>query len=84
MSDKQLTPDALAALQGRFQQQSRKAQAYYAVMHEARRVLGTDEAASSWMEAPLAAFEQQTPAQLVASGREQEVLAHVRGLKPAR
>ena len=84
MSDKQLTPDALAALQGRFQQQSRKAQAYYAVMHEARRVFGTDEAASAWMEAPLAAFDRQTPAQLVAAGREQDVLEHVRGLKLAR
>lgn len=84
MSDKQLTPDALAALQGRFQQQSRKAQAYYAVMHEARRVLGSDDAASAWMEAPLAAFDGQTPAQLVAAGREQDVLEHVRSLKPAR
>ncbi|THC43603.1 antitoxin Xre/MbcA/ParS toxin-binding domain-containing protein [Massilia sp. Mn16-1_5] len=84
MSDKPLSSDALAALQGRFQQQSRKAQAYYAVMHEARRVLGSDEAASVWMEAPLAALDRQTPAQLVAAGREQEVLEHVHGLKPAR
>lgn len=81
MSDNTLNPDALAALQGRFKQQSRKAQAYYAVMHEVQRVLGSDEAASSWMEAPLAAFENQTPAQLVAGGREQDVLEHVRTLK---
>jgi uncharacterized protein (DUF2384 family) len=82
--DERLSADALGALRARFDAQSRKAQHYYAVMHEARRVYGTDEAASSWMEAPLAAFGNQTPAQLVVAGREQEVLEHVRGLKPAR
>jgi uncharacterized protein (DUF2384 family) len=80
--DAPLTLDALAALQGRFQQQSRKAQTYYAVMHEVRRIVGSDEAASSWMEAPLAAFKGETPAQWVAAGRENAVLEHVRTLKP--
>ena len=79
--DAPLTPDSLTALRERFQQQSRKAQAYYAIMHEARRVLGSEEAASAWMEAPLAAFEGSTPAQLVAAGRENALLEHVRGMK---
>jgi uncharacterized protein (DUF2384 family) len=82
--DAPLNLDALAALQGRFQQQSRKAQAYYAVMHEARGVLASDEAASSWMEAPLAAFEGKTPAVLVADGRENEVLEHIRSSSKLR
>jgi uncharacterized protein (DUF2384 family) len=82
--DGPMTPDALAALRERFGQQSRKAQAYYAVMHEARQVLGSDDAASAWMEAPLAAFEGQTPAQLVAQGREQALLEHIRSMKPTR
>ena len=77
-----LAPDSLTALRDRFQEQSRKAQAYYAVMHEAKRVLGSDEAASSWMEAPLAAFEGKTPAALVGAGREREVLEQVRAMKP--
>jgi uncharacterized protein (DUF2384 family) len=84
MSDKdgQLNPDGLAALRARFEQQSRKAQAYYTVMHAVRSVLGNDEAASAWMEAPLEAFGGSTPAQLVNEGRADEVLAHVRTLKP--
>ena len=82
--DQQPAPDAMAALRDRFQQQSRKAQAYYAVMHEARRVLGSDEAASAWMEAALAACGGQTPAQLVAAGRETEVLEHVRSMQGSR
>ena len=80
--DGPLTPDSLAALRERFGQQSRKAQAYYAVMHEVRGILGSDEAASSWMEAPLAAFEGKTPAALVGAGRENDVLEHIRSLKP--
>jgi uncharacterized protein (DUF2384 family) len=78
--DNKLIPDNMAALQARFQEQSRKAQAYYAVMHEAKRVLGSDAAASSWMEAPLAAFEGKTPAALVGAGRENAVLEHIRSL----
>ena len=76
--DAPLTPDSLTALRERFQQQSRKAQSYYAVMHEARRVLGSDDAASNWMETPLMAFEGKTPAQLVAEGREHALLEHIR------
>ena len=84
MSDKdeQLNPDGLAALRARFEQQSRKAQAYYTVMHAVRAVAGDDDAASAWMEAPLPAFDGRTPAQLVNEGRADEVLAHVRSLKP--
>ena len=84
MSDKdeQLNPDGLAALRARFEQQSRKAQAYYTVMHAVRAVAGNDDAASAWMEAPLPAFDGRTPAQLVNEGRADEVLAHVRTLKP--
>jgi uncharacterized protein (DUF2384 family) len=84
MSDKdeQLNPDGLAALRARFEQQSRKAQAYYTVMHAMRAVAGNDDAASAWMEAPLPAFDGRTPAQLVNEGRADEVLAHVRSLKP--
>jgi len=81
MSDEQLNPDGLAALRARFEQQSRKAQAYYTVMHAVRAVLGSDEAASTWMEAPLAALGGSTPAMLVNEGRVDEVLAHVRTLK---
>lgn len=76
-----VSPDAFSALQARFQQQSRKAQAYYTVMHEAGKVLGGDAAADAWMNAALPAFEGRTPAQLVGDGRADEVLAHVRTLK---
>jgi uncharacterized protein (DUF2384 family) len=79
--DEQLNPDGLAALRARFEQQSRKAQAYYTVMHAVRAVLGNDDAASAWMEAPLAAFGNKAPAQLVNEGRVDEALAHVRTLK---
>ena len=41
-NDGQLNPDGLAALRARFEQQSRKAQAYYTVMHAVRAVLGGD------------------------------------------
>jgi hypothetical protein len=77
----QLNPDGLAALRARFEQQSRKAQAYYTAMHAVRAVLGYDDAASAWMEAPLAELGGGTPAQLVNEGRVDEVLAHVRSLK---
>jgi uncharacterized protein (DUF2384 family) len=76
-----LSPDAFAALRERFQQQSRKAQAYYTVMHEAAAVLGGDAAAAAWMNAPLAALGGQTPSELVGAGRAEDVLAHVRSLK---
>jgi uncharacterized protein (DUF2384 family) len=80
--DEQLNPDGLAALRARFEQQSRKAQAYYTAMHAVRAVLGNDDAASAWMEAPLAAFDGKTPAALVNEGSVDQVLAHVRALKP--
>jgi uncharacterized protein (DUF2384 family) len=70
--------DNLAALQARFQQQSQKAQSYYAVMHEARGVLGSDDAADRWMNAPLAELGERSPAQLVNDGRIDEVLACIR------
>jgi len=79
--DDSLSPDAFAALRARFQQQSRKAQAYYTVMHEAGKVLGGDAAADAWMNAPLAALGGQTPADLVGAGREEDLLAHVRTMK---
>ncbi|MBQ5941853.1 DUF2384 domain-containing protein [Massilia sp. AB1] len=71
----------MAALRDRFQHQSRKAQAYYTVMHEVRRIVSGDDAANAWMNQSLGAFEGKTPAELVGEGRELEVLAHVRGLK---
>ena len=48
---------------------------------KARQVLGSDDAASAWIEAPLPAFEGRTPAQLVAQGREQALLDHIRSMK---
>lgn len=83
MSNDQLSPDAMAALRERFQQQSRKAQAYYNVMHAARAVLGSDEAADAWMNAPLPALGGKTPAQAVGEGREDEVLGYAQVLKKA-
>jgi len=77
-----LSPDAIAALQARFDGHSRKAQAYYAVMHEARKFLGNDDAADAWMKAPLPALDGRTPAELVADGRTDEVLACLRAVKP--
>jgi uncharacterized protein (DUF2384 family) len=79
--DEGLKPDGLAALRARFEQQSQKAQAYYTAMHAVRAVLGGDDAASAWMEAPLPALGGKTPAQLVGDGRVDELLAHVRTLK---
>lgn len=80
-NDEQLSPDSMAALRERFAAQSRKAQAYYAVMHEIKGVVGNDDAANAWMNAPLEAFDNETPAQLVAAGREHEALDHIRSLK---
>jgi uncharacterized protein (DUF2384 family) len=80
-NDAQPTPEAFAALRARYQEQSRKAQAYYAVMHEARTVVGTDDAASAWMNEPLPSFGGKTPAEVVNDGREEEVLTYIRSLK---
>lgn len=79
--DQQITPSAFAALQASFQKQSRKAQAYYTAMHEVRKVLKTDDAASAWMEAPLAALDGQSPAEAVGAGREDAVLDCIRALR---
>lgn len=77
-----LNPDSIAALQARFQNQSRKAQTYYAVMHEVRTILGSDEAADNWMTSPHAELNGSTPAQLVNDGRTDEVLACIRNTQP--
>jgi len=76
-TDGPLPAQGIEALRARFEAQSRKAQAYYAVMHQARAFAGSDEAASAWMEAPLDAFGGRTPAQLVGEGRAEEVLGHI-------
>jgi len=76
-----IKPDAFAALQARFGQQSRKAQAYYTVMHEVRGIVGSDDAASAWMNEPQPALGGKTAAAAVGEGREDEVLAYVRTLK---
>lgn len=78
--DGQLSTQGIEALRERFQQQSRKAQAYYTVMHEARRIAGNDEAASAWMNTPLPAFDGKTPAQLVEDGEAEKVLAYIASL----
>jgi len=77
-TDNPLNPDGLAALRARFQAQSRRAQGYYNVMHEARRSAGSDDAVNDWMNAPLAEFDGKTPAQLVDAGQEERVLAYLR------
>ncbi|QOY93494.1 DUF2384 domain-containing protein [Massilia sp. UMI-21] len=76
-----LEPDAFAALKERFDQQSRKAQAYYTVMHAVRGIVGSDEAASAWMNEAQGAFGGKSAAEAVGEGREDEVLAHVRSLE---
>ena len=77
----QLDPDAFAALQARVKQQSRKAQAYYTVMHEVRAIVGSDEAASAWMNEAQGALGGKSAADALGAGREDEVLAYVRSLK---
>jgi uncharacterized protein (DUF2384 family) len=79
-TDDQLSAASVAALRERFEQQSRKAQAYYNLMHAARAILGSDEAADAWMNAALPALGGKTPAQAVGEGREQEVLGQVQTL----
>jgi len=79
--DEQSGIAGLDALRARFEQQSRKAQAFYTVMHEARQHLGGDDAAHAWMNAPLASLDGRTPAGLVGEGRVDEALAQARALK---
>lgn len=83
-NDEQLTPASLTALRARFEAQSRKAQAYYTVMHEIKAIVGNDDAANDWMNAPLAACGNQSPAALVGAGREHEVLDYIRTLKKTK
>jgi uncharacterized protein (DUF2384 family) len=80
--DGHLSPQGIEALHKRFQEQSRKAQAYYTIMHRVRGVVGNDDAASAWMNQPLPAFDGKTPAQLVSDGCEDDVLGYVESLKP--
>lgn len=80
-ADESIKPDNFAALKERFGQQSRKAQAYYTVMHEVSAIVGGIDAASAWMDQPIAALGGKSAAEAVGEGREDEVLAHVRSLK---
>lgn len=79
--DGQLSSQGIDALRTRFQEQSRKAQAYYTIMHRVRGVTGNDDAASAWMNEPLPTFDSKTPAQLVSDGREDEVLGYIDSLR---
>ena len=72
------SPDNISALQARDQDHSRKAQTHYAVMHEVRQVLGSIDAADAWMTTPQPELGDSTPAQLVAAGRIDDVLARLR------
>jgi uncharacterized protein (DUF2384 family) len=76
----QLSSEGIEALRTRFEDQSRKAQAYYTVMHAVREIAGSDDAASAWMEKPLPAFDGKTPALLVGEGRAEEVLGYIDSL----
>ncbi|WP_420474595.1 MbcA/ParS/Xre antitoxin family protein [Noviherbaspirillum sp. ST9] len=78
--DGQLSPQGLEALKSRFEAQSRKAQAYYSVMHRMRDIAGSDDAASAWMEKPLAELGGKSPAQLVNEGRADDVLGYIDSL----
>ena len=77
-----LSPDSITALQSRFQDHSRKAQTHYAVMHEARQLLGSDDADDRWMTTIQPGLGEATPAELVAAGRVDEVLACLRKTPP--
>jgi uncharacterized protein (DUF2384 family) len=81
MDKDQAGPDALAALRERFGQQSRKAQAYYTVMHAVRAIVGSDDAASQWMSQPIGALGGKSAAEAVGEGRADEVLAYVASLR---
>ena len=75
-----LSSEGMEALRTRFQEQSRKAQAYYTIMHRMREIAGNDDAASAWMEKPLPEFNGRTAAQLVSEGRAEEVLGYIDSL----
>lgn len=78
--DERLSTQGIEALRTRFQEQSRKAQAYYTIMHRVREIAGSDNAASAWMDEPLPKFDGKTPAQLVSEGRADEVLGYINSL----
>jgi uncharacterized protein (DUF2384 family) len=78
--DERLSTQGIEALRTRFQEQSRKAQAYYTIMHTVRKIAGNDDAASAWMDEPLPKFDGKTPAQLVSEGRADEVLGYISSL----
>lgn len=65
------------ALRTRFQEQSRKAQAYYTIMHRIRDIVGSDDAANVWMNEPLSKFDGKTVSQLINEGRTDEVLSYI-------
>ena len=79
--DAHLSSQAIEALRARFQAQSRKAQAYYTVMHRIRSIVGNDDAANVWMNEPLPGLDGKTPAQLVSNGRASDVLDFISSLK---
>jgi uncharacterized protein (DUF2384 family) len=79
-ASRNLSP-GLEALRQRFQEHSRKAQGYYTVMHKAREITVSDEAASAWMEKSLPALDDKSPAMLVSEGREEELLSYIAKLK---
>jgi uncharacterized protein (DUF2384 family) len=80
--DDRVSPEEFEALRNRFKEQSRKAQAYYTVMHQVRGIAENDDAASAWMSQPLPEFDGKTPAELVAESRTDDVLAYIGSLKP--
>ena len=79
-TDGRLSSQGIEALRTRFQEQSRKAQAYYTIMHSVRKIAGNDDAASAWMDEPLPTFDGKTPARLVSEGRADDVLAYINSL----
>lgn len=78
--DKLLSGD-IDALRERFKEHSRKAHAYYAVMHSVREIVGSEDAASAWMEKGLPTFDGKSPSMLVGEDREQELLVYIGSLK---
>lgn len=82
IKEERLSSQGIEALRARFQEQSRKAQAYYTIMHSVRGIAGNDDAASAWMDKALPEFDGKTPAQLVSEGRADEVLGYINALSP--
>lgn len=76
-----LSQPEFETLRKRFEDHSRKAQAYYAIMHEARKIAGNDEAASAWMDQPVPGLGGRSPAELVAEDRTDELLHYIGSIK---